>query len=105
MSDTLNTSAHSPRPADGYAAAPSRAGNGLGIASLILGILALLSSLLLAGLLFGSFALVFGLLELDRVARGEAKPHRGMAIAGAVLGVIAILISLAALGFRIWLIS
>lgn len=105
MSETLNTPAHSPRPADGCVTAPSRAGSGLGIASLVLGILALLSSLLLAGLLFGSFALVFGFLELDRADRGEANPRRGMAIAGTVLGVIAILISLVALGFRIWLIA
>jgi hypothetical protein len=105
MSESLQTPASTSRPAAGYSGVQSRPGSAWGVASLVFGIIALLSSLLLAGLFFGSFALVCGALERDRGARGEIRTHRGMAVAGMVLGVVAILISLAALAFRIWFIS
>jgi uncharacterized membrane protein len=103
MSEPLRTPSHTPGTTAGYAQRWS--GSGLGIASLVFGILALLSSWLLAGLFFGSFAVVLGVFELDRVARGAAKTRRGMAVVGMVLGVVAIVISLVALGFKIWFIS
>ena len=77
--------------------------NGLGIAALVLGILALLSSLSLAGLLFGSLAVTLGLSAEDAVIHNEATNRKTITTA-IVLGIIAIIISLVALAFRIWLI-
>lgn len=76
--------------------------NGLGIAALVLGILALLTSLSLAGLLFGSLAVALGLSAGDPVLHREAT-NRKTIITATVLGLIAIVISLIALAFRIWL--
>ena len=83
-------------------AAPVRTGaeNRFGYAALALGILALISSVLLVGLLFGSLAVTLGLAGLEAVADNEAT-NRKSAIAAVVLGVVAIVISLAALVFRI----
>jgi hypothetical protein len=81
--------------------ARTRPENSVGYAALALGILALISSVLLVGLLFGSLAVTLGLAGLDRVADSEAT-NRKSAIAAVVLGVVAIVISLAALVFRIW---
>jgi hypothetical protein len=77
--------------------------NSVGYAALALGILALITSVLLVGLLFGSLAVTLGLAGLDAVTDNEAT-NRKSAIAAVVLGVVAIVISLAALLFRIWLI-
>ena len=77
--------------------------NSVGYAALALGILALITSVLLVGLLFGSLAVTLGLAGLDAVRDNEAS-NRKSAIAAVVLGVVAIVISLAALVFRIWLI-
>jgi hypothetical protein len=77
--------------------------NGLGIVALVLGILALLSSVTLAGLLFGSFTLALGLSAWNNVMRDEAT-NRKTTIAALVLGVVAIVIALIALAFRIWLV-
>jgi hypothetical protein len=77
--------------------------NGVGYAALALGILALITSALLVGLLFGSLAVTLGLAGLETVADNEAT-NRKSAIAAVVLGVVAIIISLVALVFRIWLI-
>ena len=74
-----------------------------GYAALALGILALITSALLVGLLFGSLAVTLGLAGLETVADNEAT-NRKSAIAAVVLGVVAIVISLVALVFRIWLI-
>jgi hypothetical protein len=86
-------------------APPARtsAENRFGYAALALGILALISSVLLVGLLFGSLAVTLGLAGLEAVADNEAT-NRKSAIAAVVLGVVAIVISLAALVFRIWMI-
>jgi hypothetical protein len=81
--------------------ARTRPENSVGYAALALGILALITSVLLVGLLFGSLAVTLGLAGLDRVADNEAT-NRKSAIAALVLGVVAIVISLAALAFRIW---
>jgi hypothetical protein len=78
--------------------------NSLRYVALALGILSLVTSVLLVGLLFGSLAVALGLASLDAV-RDNKDGHRKSAIAAVVLGVVAIVISLAALGFRIWLIA
>jgi hypothetical protein len=82
----------------------TRPQNSVGYAALALGILALISSVLLVGLLFGSLAVTLGLAGLDRVADNEAT-NRKSAVAAVVLGIVAIVISLAALVFRIWWIA
>lgn len=67
--------------------------NGLGIASLVLGILALLTGLFLIGGLFGLIAIVLGIIALGRVKRGEAN-NRGMAIAGIITGALGVLLTI-----------
>ena len=76
--------------------------NSVGYAALALGILALITSALLVGLLFGSLAVTLGLVGFEAVADNEAT-NRKSAIAAVVLGVVAVVISLVALVFRIWL--
>ena len=77
--------------------------NGLGIGALVFGILALITSVSLLGLLFGSLTVGLSLTAWDRVVRDEAT-NRKTTITATVLGVVAIIISLVALAFRIWLI-
>jgi hypothetical protein len=77
--------------------------NGLGIGALVLGILALITSVSLLGLLFGSLTVGLGLAAWDRVVRGEAT-NRKTTITAMVLAMVAIIIGLVALAFRIWLI-
>ncbi len=77
--------------------------NGLGIGALILGTLALITSVSLVGLLFGSLTVALGLSAWNRVILDEAT-NRKTTIAAIVLGVVAIVIGLVALAFRIWLI-
>jgi hypothetical protein len=91
--------------------APTRArlvritpGNRIGYAALALAILALITSPLLAGLLFGSLAVTLGIAGLDAVA-DRAATNRKSTVAAVVLGLIAIVLSLIALGFRIWMIA
>lgn len=65
----------------GYGAPPVRPRNGMGVASLVLGVI---------GFLIGPasiLAIVFGRIGLNRVACGEAT-NRGMAQAGFVLGIV-----------------
>jgi len=64
--------------------------NGLGVAALVLGILAFLSGLFIIGGLFGLVAVVLGFLALRKVKRGEAS-SRGLPITGIVLGIIGII--------------
>ncbi|MGH3941026.1 MAG: DUF4190 domain-containing protein [Pseudonocardiaceae bacterium] len=89
-------------PPAGYGQTPPPAGhgqnpaprNGFGIAALVLGVLALLSSwTILGGILLGLLALIFGLLGRGRAKRGEAT-NGGMSIAGAVLGAVGLLIAI-----------
>ena len=74
--------------------------NGVGYAALALGILALVSSVLLVGLLFGSLAVTLGLAGLDAV-EDRAATNRKSAITAVVLGIVAIVISLVAVVVRI----
>ncbi|MFJ6698026.1 DUF4190 domain-containing protein [Streptomyces sp. NPDC091272] len=61
-------------------------GNGMAIAALVLGILAILSFwTVIGGILLGVVAVVLGIIGA-RKARGGQAPHRTMAIIGAVLG-------------------
>ena len=78
---------------------PSRRENGLAVASLVIGIVALAASVsLVGGVFFGVIATVMGLIAHRRTKHGDAS-HGGMAIVGIVLGVTATVVS----SFIIWL--
>jgi hypothetical protein len=74
--------------------------NGVGYVGLALGILAVISSVMLVGLLFGSLAVTLGLAGSDAVDDGAAT-NRKSATAAVVLGVVAIVISLVAMVFKL----
>ena len=79
--------------------------NGLGIAALVLGILALITSWsIVGGILFGLAAIVLGFLARGKVKRGE-DDNGGMAIAGIVLGILGLLIGLAFIAFGVAIFS
>ncbi|MEU1870745.1 hypothetical protein RKD37_008355 [Streptomyces ambofaciens] len=66
-------------------------GNGMAIAALVLGILAVvLFWTVVGGVLLGILALVFGIIGARR-ARGGRAPRRTMSIFGAVLGVLGVI--------------
>jgi hypothetical protein len=79
--------------APGYPAAGGRR-NGMGTAALVVGIVALVLVILLLfsplGAFLGLLAILFGILGLIRVGRGEAD-NRGQAVAGLVTGAVALL--------------
>ncbi|MEU0834256.1 DUF4190 domain-containing protein [Streptomyces sp. NPDC056231] len=76
--------------------------NGLGIASMVLGIIAVVGFCMWGlGVVLGVLALIFGLIGRGRVSRGEAN-NGGVALAGIILGSLGIVISGAFLGFLIW---
>lgn len=86
-----------PPPSGGYGAPPPGSGaaprNGLGIAALVLGLLALFSSwTVVGGILFGLLAIVLGVIGRGRAKRGEAN-NGGLALAGVILGALGLLIS------------
>ncbi|GAA2817550.1 DUF4190 domain-containing protein [Streptomyces showdoensis] len=86
----------------GWQQAPS---NGMGTTSMVLGIIAVAGFCMYGlGIVLGVLALVFGIIGLKKVNRGEAT-NRGMAIAGVVLGAIGTLVSAVFLGFIIWAIT
>ena len=66
---------------------------GLAIASLILGILGVLTAFFLLGGLLGLVAVILGFVALGKIKRGEAD-GRGMAIGGIVTGGIALLLTI-----------
>nr|WTB33998.1 DUF4190 domain-containing protein [Streptomyces sp. NBC_00830] len=79
--------------------------NGLGIASMVLGIIAVVGFCMWGlGVVLGVLALILGLIGRGRAKRGEAT-NGGMALAGVILGSIGIVISGAFLGFLIWAIA
>lgn len=83
----------------GFLPPPPRRANGLGTASLLVGLVALLATLsIFGGVILGVTAVVLGLVARRRVKRGEAT-GAGAALIGIVLGVIAV----AAGAFIIWL--
>ena len=85
-------------PAGSYQAggSPAASGrrNGMGTAALVLGVVALVLVLLLLfsplGAFLGLLAVLFGILGLIRVKRGEAD-NRGQAVSGLVTGGLALL--------------
>ncbi len=82
--------------------APDPPRNEVGVASLILGLVGLISCWLLIGTFFGIAAVVTGDIARGRVKRGEADNPR-IALAGVVLGTVAIVAGLASIGYWAWL--
>jgi len=83
-----------PMPYAGQAPAPIQPRNGLGIAALVLAIVALISCWTIAGgVIVGIVAVVLGFVARGRVKRGEAN-NGGVALAGIVLGFLAIVAGL-----------
>ncbi len=81
-------------PAYGPPGASRPARNGVGIAALVLGILALVTAItLIGGVVLGVVAIVLGLVGRGRARRGEAT-NGGMATTGIVLGLVGILASI-----------
>jgi membrane protein implicated in regulation of membrane protease activity len=77
----------------GYGAPVAQPRNGFGVAALVLGVLAVLSSwTVIGGLVLGILAVIFGLLGRGRVRRGEAT-NGGLSVAGTVLGAVGVLIA------------
>ncbi|THA68205.1 DUF4190 domain-containing protein [Streptomyces sp. A0958] len=76
--------------------------NGMGVASLVLGIIATVGFCLFGfGIVLGVLALIFGLIGRGRVRDGAAD-NGGVALAGVILGSIGIVVSAAFLGLTIW---
>lgn len=79
--------------------------NGLGIAAMVLGIIAVVGFCMWGfGIILGILALIFGIIGRGRAQRGEAT-NGGMALAGIILGSISIVISAVFLGFLIWTVA
>jgi hypothetical protein len=84
-----------PQPYSGYTPPPTGPKNGLGIASLVIAIVALVSSFsVFGGIILGIVAVVMGFAARGRVKRGDAN-NGGVAIAGIVLGFVSIVAGLA----------
>ncbi|WP_309053522.1 DUF4190 domain-containing protein [Streptomyces sp.] len=78
---------HARHPAD------ARRANGMAIAALVLGIVALvLFWTVFGGIVLGLAAVVLGIIGARR-ARGGRAPHRTMSVVGAVLGALALIVS------------
>ena len=77
--------------------------NGLGVASLVVAIIAILGTCFLFGGLLGVVAIVLGVLGLRRVSRGEAN-NRAVAVTGIALGALAIVLTglMLAFGIRVF---
>ena len=76
-----------------YGQQPVQARNGFGTAALVLGILALLTSItVVGGILLGIVAVVFGALGRGRGKRGDAT-NGSSATAGLVLGIVALVVA------------
>jgi hypothetical protein len=89
----------------GYAApmygAPSNAGQGLGVASMILGILALPATCFYGtGLVFAILAVIFGHIARTQSQRANGQAN-GMAVAGLICGYIALAIVVIAIVFML----
>jgi Domain of unknown function (DUF4190) len=83
-----------PPPYPDFPTRPPGQSTGYAVASLVIGILAVVTAPVLIGLVLGVMAVVMGISARRRVKRGEAA-HGGLAIAGIAFGVLAIVIGLA----------
>ena len=81
---------------------PDAPRNEVGVASLILGLVALITCWLMVGVPFGIAAVITGDTARRRVQRGQANNPR-VATAGIVLGAVSIVAGIAAIGYWSWL--
>ena len=78
----------------GYGPSPQQASNGLGVAALVVGILALLAFWVpFLGVILGIVALVLGIIGRKRAKSGEAS-NGGMALAGIITGIVGAVLSI-----------
>ncbi len=80
---------------------PGQPRNELGVASLLVGLVALLTCWMLIGVPFGVAAVITGDIGRRRAQRGEADNPR-IALAGMALGVVAIAAGLVVIGYYAW---
>ncbi|MFJ2115196.1 MULTISPECIES: DUF4190 domain-containing protein [unclassified Streptomyces] len=79
--------------------------NGMGVAALVLGIIAMVTFCFWGlGVILGVLALIFGIVGRRRATRGEAT-NGGMALAGIILGAIGAVLSAAFLAFLVFAIA
>jgi hypothetical protein len=88
-----------PQPYAGYTPPPAAPKNGLGIAALVVAIIALLS--VVGGVVLGVVAVILGFLGWQRARRGEAT-NGGIAIAGIVLGILSIIEAVVVIVMSVW---
>lgn len=87
-----------PPPYAGYPP-PTAPKNGIGVAALVVAIIALLS--VVGGVVLGVVAIILGFLGWGRARRGEAN-NGAVAIAGIVLGFLSIIEAIVVIGFAVW---
>ncbi|MGW5866806.1 DUF4190 domain-containing protein [Streptomyces sp. NPDC055239] len=84
-------------PGYGWPAMPMTPANGMGVASLVLGIIAAAGFCLWPlALVLGILAIIFGAIGRGRARRGEAT-NSGQALAGIICGVVGIVLAVALL--------
>ncbi|MFI2208148.1 DUF4190 domain-containing protein [Streptomyces sp. NPDC020141] len=85
---------------------PVTTSNGMGVAAMVLGILALCLVCLwgIPGLVLGLLALIFGVNGRKRVRMGRAD-NDGMALSGIILGTIGMVLGAVILGLMIWAVT
>ncbi|OBH99066.1 DUF4190 domain-containing protein [Mycobacterium sp. E2733] len=81
---------------------PEQPRNEMGVASLLVGLVALLTCWMLIGVPFGVAAVITGDIARRRAQRGEANNPR-IALAGMALGVVSIAAGLVVIGYYAWL--
>jgi hypothetical protein len=89
-------------PYGNYPGMPAQLRNGIGIASLIVAVVAVLSSPFIIGGVIGVVAVILGFVGRARAKRGEAN-NGGVALAGIIVGVVAIIVALASVAFWVGL--
>ncbi len=90
-----NVPARPPGGARSHFDPPAPPNNGLAVASLAIGIVALVTSPVLIGLGLGIAAMIIGVIARRRVKRREIAQGGGVALLGVVLGAVATAIGLA----------
>jgi Domain of unknown function (DUF4190) len=88
-----------PQPYFGFTPPPTGPKNGLGVAALVVAIIALLS--VVGGVVLGVVAIILGFLGLGRARRGEAT-NGGVAVAGIVLGLVSIIEAVVVIALAVW---
>lgn len=88
-------------PPQGYAYPPpaNAPKNGIGIAALVVAIIALLS--VFGGIVLGVVAVILGFIGWNRAKRGEAT-NGGVAMAGIVLGILSIIEAIVVIWLAVW---